>query len=148
MKDKHNVILILVSSKWLIPYSGGSSYHILGSRCFIFSFPRVPNSRNYIIAKLHPNHRKASTLFLSSFISFDHSFVAGVLHGGSTWCFIKDLIHSRSVHWDSFQRSSSILHVAFRSAIISTLSFEVVLCHCWQFPFMFHDSKVVRNEIF
>ena len=26
-------------------------------------------------------------------------------------------------------RSSSILHLAFRSAILSTLSFEVVLCH-------------------
>ena len=26
-------------------------------------------------------------------------------------------------------RSSSILHLAFRSAIISLLSFEVVLCH-------------------
>ena len=26
-------------------------------------------------------------------------------------------------------RSSSILHLAFQSAILSTLSFEVVLCH-------------------
>ena len=26
-------------------------------------------------------------------------------------------------------RSSSILHLVFRSAILSTLSFEVVLCH-------------------
>ena len=28
-------------------------------------------------------------------------------------------------------RSSSILHLAFRSAILSTLSFVVVLCHSW-----------------
>ena len=71
----------------------------------------------------------------------------GVLHGGSTWWFIKDLIPSRSVHRDSFQRSSSILHLAFLSAILSTLSFGMVICHSWQFSFMFHDSKVVRNEI-
>ena len=38
MKDKHNVILIRVSSKWLIPYSGGSSnsrfhlFHLFFSR--------------------------------------------------------------------------------------------------------------------
>ena len=81
-------------------------------------------------------------------LSFDHSFITGVLHGGSTWCFIKDLSHSRSVHWDYFQGSSSILHLAIRSAILSTLSFEMVLCLSWQFPFMFHESKVVRNEIF
>ena len=45
-------------------------------------------------------------------------------------------------------RSSSILHLAFQSAILSTLSFEVVLCHSWQFPFMLHDSHVVKNEVF
>ena len=44
-------------------------------------------------------------------------------------------------------RSSSFLHLAFRSAILSTLSFEVVLCHSWQFPFMLHDSQVVKNDI-
>ena len=31
----------------------------------------------------------------------------GVIHGGSTWWFIKDLIPSRSVHQDSFLRSLS-----------------------------------------
>ncbi len=45
-------------------------------------------------------------------------------------------------------RSSSILHLAFRSAILSILSFEVVLCHSWQFEFVFHYSHVVKNEIF
>ena len=143
MKDKHNIILILVSSKWLIPYSGGSSYHILGSRCFIFSFPRVPNSRNYIIAKLHPNHRKASTLCFSSLISCDHPFVTGVLHGCSTCWFIKDSIPSRSVPQDSSHRSSSVLHLAIRSAISfyrifggGIMSFLIIWVHvswftCW-----------------
>ena len=68
---------------------------------------------------------------LNSFLSFDHSFVTGVLHGGSTWWFIKDLIPFRSVHRDSFQRSSCILHLAIRSAILSRISFEVVLCLSW-----------------
>ena len=45
-------------------------------------------------------------------------------------------------------RRSSILHLAFQSAIRSTLSFEVVLCHSLQFEFAFHDSHVVKNEIF
>ena len=45
-------------------------------------------------------------------------------------------------------RRSSILLLAFRSAILSTLAFEVVLYHSWQFSFMFHDSHVVKNEVF
>ena len=45
-------------------------------------------------------------------------------------------------------RSSSILHLAFQSAILSTLSFQVVLYHSWQFPFLFRDSHVVKNEVF
>ena len=45
-------------------------------------------------------------------------------------------------------RRSSILHLAFQSAILSTLSFKMVLYHSWQFPFMFRDSHVVKNEIF
>ena len=70
MKDKHNVILILVSSKWLIPYSGGSS----NSWGYLFIFlSGVPSFLGYIISKLHLNHRKASpcvfnfSFFLSSF---------------------------------------------------------------------------------
>ena len=43
--------------------------------------------------------------------------------------FIKDLIRSRSVHPDSFLRSSGFLHVSIRSAIRSTVSLEVVLFH-------------------
>ena len=76
------------------------------------------------------NHCKSSPcVFNFSFISIDHSFVTGVLHGGSTWWFIKDLIPSRSVHWDSFQRSSSFLHLANPECNCSPLSFEVVIYH-------------------
>ena len=41
------------------------------------------------------------------------------------------------------QHSSSILDHAFQSAILSTLSPEMVLCHPWQFLLVFHDSQVV-----
>ena len=83
VKDKHNVILILVSSSKF--YSLVRRFiKILDFSCFIFSFLEFQVFLHYIIAKLHLNHRKASTLFFSSFFSCDHSFVAGVLHGGST----------------------------------------------------------------
>ena len=98
---------------------------------FIF-LSGVPSFSRLYHFKASPNLCKASILFFSSFTSFDHSFITGVLHGGSTWWFIKDVIPSRSVHRDSFQRSSSILHLAFQSEIISILSFEVVLCYFWQ----------------
>ena len=44
-------------------------------------------------------------------------------------------------------RSSSILHLAFRSAIHSKISFEVVLCHSWQFHscFMIHMLSRMRQ---
>ena len=70
-------------------------------------------------------------------------FFMKVLHD---W-FIKDLMPSPIFHRDSLLRSSSFLLLAIRSAILSTLSFEVVLCHSWQFPFAYHDSTVVKNEI-
>ena len=56
------------------------------------------------------NHCKVSPGVLFNFtlpfhhsISLDHSFVTGVLHEGSTWWFIKDLIPSQSFHRDSFK---------------------------------------------
>ena len=129
MKDKHNVILILVSSKWF-----NSLFRrfikILSFCCFIFSFSRSSKfSRFY--------HREAPSKSLQGFtLCFQFLFLfiplfTGVLHGGSTWWFIKDLIPSRSVHQISFQRSSSFLHIVIRSAILSTVSLEVVLCHSW-----------------
>ena len=129
MKDKHNVILILVLSKWLIPYSGGTSnscFHL-----FIFLY-RSAKFSLYLVAKVHLIIARFHLVFFNlSFLSFDHSFITEVLHGGSTWWFMKDLIPSRSVHQDSFHRSSRILHLVIRSAILSTISFEVALCHSW-----------------
>ena len=87
MRDSYNVILINVSSKWLSPYSGGSSKF---SVQVLHTFPGVPRSLNYIVAKLHLNHCKASPcVFNYPFFPFDHSFVLPeffmkVLHDGSS----------------------------------------------------------------
>ena len=79
VKDTHNVILILVPSKWLIPFFwSGSSYHILNSRCFIFSFPEF---QALIITKIHLNHCKDSPCVFN--FSFFYSFDTGV----SSWRF-------------------------------------------------------------
>ena len=126
VKDKHNVILILISPKILIPYSWGSS----NSRFHLFHLLFFPEFQALIITEIHLNHCKDSPcVFNFSFFSF--LLFTGVLHGGSTWRFIKDLIPSQSVHQDSFQRISSILHLVIRSAILSYVSLEVVLCHSW-----------------
>ena len=112
MKDEHNIILILASSKWLIPSFGVrnginfpvlscssllsgvcSSYHILGLRCFIFYFPEFK-----VFSLYRPEAPSKSLqgfslccqlIFLSIILLF-----TGVLHGGSTWWFVKDSFHS------------------------------------------------------
>ena len=172
MKDKHTINLIFISSRWLNSFYGDyswwinswlqvihlsfrswSSYHILGSRGFIFLFG-VPSSLNYLVAKLHLNHCKASpgvfnfSFFLSSFYYRSFSWrLYMMVHQGFlsfSFCSSRFLSELRSAKLYSklnmvlntcfVLRSSKILHLAFRKAILSTLSFEVVLCHSWQFP--------------
>ena len=165
MKGEHTINLILISSKWVIPSSGVRSwYQILGSKLIHF-FVFWSSKLSTLSCREAPSKSSQGSSY--SFIL--HSFIIGVLHGGSTWLLIKDSFHSSIVLQD-FSRSqdppsytlkinmvfntcfvlwsSSILHLAFRSAILSLLSFEVVLCHSWQFEFAFHDSHVVKNEVF
>ena len=151
MKDKHTINLILISSRWFSSFISG-----------------VPSFLGYIVAKLHLNHCKASpcvfnlSFFLSSF--FLPEFFMEALHGGlSRILFILQLFFKISLEamirqatlwnkhgaqhmfcFEELKYSSSCI----RSAILSTLSFQVVLYHSWQFPFMFHDSYVVKNELF
>ena len=78
MKVKHNVILILVSSKWLFPYSGGSSR----SQLFILSFLLGVPSSNY-----HGYPSKSLQVFTLCF-HFLFLFILLLpefLLGGSTW---------------------------------------------------------------
>ena len=142
MKDKHNVILILVLSCELnslfrrLINSWFQLFHLL----FFSEFQPV---FNYFTTEIHLNRYKDSPcVFNFSFLSFDHPFVTGVsswrlcmvVHQGfnsfskcSSRFFSKELKHSSSCipKWNSF-----------------TLSFEVVLCHLWQFPSCFMIQKL------
>ena len=135
----HDIILILIPSRWFNSFSGAcSSYHILGPKLFIL-FSGASSYFCYIISKLHLIHRRPWILFFSSFTS--HAFITGdlmVVH--------HVLIHPRSLHQDSCW-SSSILHHAFQLQSFLPYLFRgcyVILDN----SFMFHDSQVVKNEIF
>ena len=131
-------------------------------------FLRVPSFPHYLITKLHLNYCKASPCVFN-FSSFLSSFyyqcslwrLYMVAHQASLSffnCSSRFLLKLRSAKLYSkinmvlntcfVLRSSSILHLAFPSSILSALSFKVVLCHSLQFSFVFHDSQVVKNEIF
>ena len=58
MKDKHNVILILVSSNWLIPYSGGSSKFLIS---FVYIF--LPACQVFSVISL-----RSSILIIARFL--------------------------------------------------------------------------------
>ena len=134
MKDKHNVILILVSS---------SKFNSCFPEWFIilhswFEMLYLFFSKSSKLSQLY-HHGDSSkslqgfTLSFSTSLSFRLIILlfTGVLHEVSAWWSIKDLTRSRNVHQDYFQRSSSFLLLAIRSAILSTILLEVVLCHSW-----------------
>ena len=89
MKDKHNVILILVSSKWLIPYPGGSSK-------FLFSFAHL-SFPEFQVSTL--SRRKASSKSLQVF----------------TLCFRLLFILLFFCYWSSSWRFYMIVHQGFIS---------------------------------
>ena len=107
---------------------------ILDFSCFIFSFPGVPSSRNYITTEIHLNHCKASTLFFSSSISIDHFFYFQSSHGGSSRIhFILQLFFKISleamIHQDIlkvFFFSQSGVHSFFRIIGGGIMSFLII----------------------
>ena len=152
MKDTHNVILIIVSSKWssfffpelfIMSFSWFEMLHLF--------FSWVPSFPHYLVAKLHLNHRKASpcvfnfSFFLSSFYYRSSSWRLYMVVRQGFFSFFNCSSRFLSKLWSVkpyfkinmvlntcfVLRSSSILHLAFRSAILSILSFEMVLCHSW-----------------
>lgn len=186
MKDKHTINLILISSRWFNSFYGDyswwinswlqvihlsfrswSSYHILGSRGFIFLFG-VPNFLDYIVAMLHLNHCKASpcvfnfSFFLSSFYYRSSSWrLYMVVRQGffsfsnCTWRFLLKLRYAKLYSkinmvfntcfvWRSSSISSSCIpkcnsfYLIFWGGVMSLLTIS----------FMFHDSYVVKNEVF
>ena len=138
MKDTHNIILILVSSKWLIlsfrvcPGGINSWLLVVHLSSGVLSFP------HYLVAKLHLNHRKASpcvfnfSFFLSSFYYRSSSWrLYMVVHQGFL-SFFNCSSRFLSKLWPAklyskinmvlntclVLRSSSILHLAFWGAIL------------------------------
>ena len=126
MKEMHNIILILIPSRWF-NYFVWSLFIIsyLGSKLFIL-FSEAPRYFNYHF-KLHLIHRGPWILFFSSFTS--HAFITGVF-----MVVHHVLIHPRSLHQDSCW-SSSILHHAFQLQFFSRIfsdggmSFLIIFLH-------------------
>ena len=152
MKDMHNAILIMVSSKWSSFFFQEllimSFFSVRDASSFL---SEVPSFLGYIIAKLHLNHRKASPCvfnfpcFLSSFYYQNFSWKLYMVVRQGFFSFFNCSSRFLSKLWSAklysklnmvlntcfVLRCSSILHLAFQSAILSTLSFEMVLCHSW-----------------
>ena len=86
VKSKHNVILILVSSKWLIPYSGDSSKFLISFVHFSFRSSKLFQLYHF---KASSNHCKTSPGVLFNFrfrliILLLPEFFMEALHGGSS----------------------------------------------------------------
>ena len=118
----------------------------------LHTFPGVPRSLNYITMKIHLIITRLQSCSLQTFQFFYVTIsYLEFLHGG--YMVVRQGFFS-FFNWSSrfllklwsaklyskmnmvfntclVLRSSSILHLAFRSAILSILSFEVVLCHSW-----------------
>ena len=148
-----------------IPFSGVRSDINFSIIC-VHLLPEFQLFLHYLVAKLHLNHCKASPCVFNFFF-FSSSFY----YRSSSWrlymvvrqgffsffsCSSRFLSKLRSAKLYSkinrvfntcfVLRSLSILHIAFRSAILSLLSFEVVLCHFHNFLscFMIHMLSRMR----
>ncbi len=134
----HDIILILIPSRWFNSLSGAcSSYHILGSKLFIL-FSGAPSYFNY---HSKPPSNSSQALNLILFIFHFSCFHYRSSHGGSS-CFNS----SSKFHQDSCW-SSSILHHAFQLQSFPPYLFRwcyVILDK----SFMNYDSRVIKNEIF
>ena len=167
MKDKHTINLILISSRWFNSFLPKIVLDevILSSKLFIFL---VRSSKFTHFVAPSKNHCKASpcvfnfSFFLSSFYYRSSSWrLYMMVHQGflsfSFWFFKISLgakirqailkIKHGAKHMSCFEE------LKYSSSCIPkcnspTLSFEMVLYHSWQFSFMFHDSHVVKNEVF
>ena len=146
-----------------LSFRSWSSYHILGLRGFIFLLG-VPSSPNYLVAKLHLNHCKATpcifnfSFFLSSFYYWSSSWrlYMVVRQGFLSFfnCSLRFLSKLRSAKLYSkinmvlntcfVFRSSSFLHLAFQSAIPSILSLRWGYAILDNFTSCFMIRKLLR----
>ena len=163
MKDKHNVILILVSSKWL---------NFLFRRFIKFSIQVVHLYFPEFQVSTLSHHKASSNHYNVSPCVFNFSFFSSSFYYRSSPWRLYMMVHQGFLSFSFYSskkfsklwpaklysklnmvlktcfvlRRSSILLLAFRSAIPSSISFEVVLCHSWQFHscFMIHMLSRTR----
>ena len=134
----HDIILILIPSRWF--------------NSFVWSLFIISYSRFYVVHLVFRSsklfqlyHFKAPSnspqaLNLILFIFHFSCFHYRSFHGGSS-CF-NSSSKSSSRFLLELKHSSSCIPIA----ILSTLSFQMVLCHSWQFPscFMIHKLLGMR----
>lgn len=123
MKDKLNIILILVRS--ILNSSSGVAHDVNSFlKCsYLFFFSRVPSSFKYLFVRLLLNLGKVIILYPSTFVSFNRSLV----YGGPSWWFIKVSIRSQVFFKIRIGEPQVSFSLAFLRAIVLPLSFEVVL---------------------
>ena len=133
MKDKHTINLILISSWWF--------------NSFISGFPSFPHYRREAPSKsLQGVTLCFQLLFLSIILLLPEFFMEALHDGSSRILFILQLFFKISLEVMIRQAILKIKHGAqhmfcfeefkhysscIRSAILPTLSFEVVLCQSW-----------------
>ena len=143
MEDKHNVILILLSSSGFI--SSFQRFFILShSRFKVFSSFIFRSSKLLadFVANLHPNHRKDLILSLSS-LNFTSSFFC--YRSSSRW-FVKDLIHVFKFSSRFLWRVQLSFLLASRSANNSTYSFALESC-IYSFSLIFKYLVVAQFHL-
>ena len=169
MKDKHTINLILISSRWFNSFLPEIVHDevILGSSVSSILFKSSKSSalsRREAPSKSSQGFTLCFQLLFLFIILLLPEFFMEALHGGSSRIpFILHLFFKTSLEVMIRQAILKIKHGAqhmfcfeafkhssycIRSAILPTLSFEAVLYHSWQFPFLFRDSHVVKIEVF
>ena len=134
MKAKHNVIFILVSSKWLIPYSADSSKFLISFVHFFLS--GAPSYFNYIISKLHLIIARLLPEFFSTF-PFVWSFF---YYRSSSW----RLYMVRHQGFFSFFNCSSRILSELRSAkLYSKINMVLNTCLFWEVQAFF----ILHSEV-
>ena len=114
----------------------------------IFSFPEFQDL--IIIPKIYLTIARVQLVFSTSpSFRFDHLFVTGVLHGSSTWWFIKDLYFFSKCSSRFF--SKKLKH---SSSCYPECNFFLPYLWRWYYvlldnsPSLLRESQVIKNEIF
>ena len=110
-----------------IPYFWSSTYHILGSRGFIFSFPEFQAFPLCLVTKLLLNHYKVSPCVFN-FSWFYHHFV----YRSSSWMSYM-MVHRRFI---SFLKRSSTFFSGVQAFFILQSGLQFFLSYHWRWYYV------------